>query len=249
MGSNHIQKPKMILFDYGQTIISQDRFDGVKGTAAVMEHAVENRRGLTPEQVQNEADTINRELKRFDPASRARNTVEIPNHMFTAYLYESLGIKLDLTAEEIDRIFWDAASPGKPTEGMPEFLDYLWEAGIQTAVLSNIVYAGSVVSERINRLLPANHFEFILATSEYLFRKPNPRIFRFALEKAGLSPEDVWYIGDDYACDVEGARNVGIFPVWYQGAIDFEQADHKDVLKVSAWSELRKILDEGEVSY
>ena len=245
-----MRKPKMILFDYGQifdygqTLVAEDRFDGVKGTAEVMRHAIQNKYNMTSERIQQEADAINRELKRFDPAARAQNIVEIPNHMFTAYLYESMGIRIDLPADEIDRIFWDAASPGKPTPGIKGFLDYLWAKKIRTAVISNISYAGVVVSERINRLLPDNHFEFILASSEVLFRKPHPRIFRLALEKAALKPEEVWYVGDNYDCDVAGA-NSGLTPIWYTGALDFEQADHKDVIHIHAWSELQGMIEQG----
>ena len=54
-------KPKMILFDYGQTLGNEEKFNGIKGTAAVMEHAVENARGLTPIEVQAEAEAINTE--------------------------------------------------------------------------------------------------------------------------------------------------------------------------------------------
>ena len=133
----------MILFDYGQTLVAEEPFDGIRGTTAVLKHAIENKYNLTPEQVQTEANKINTELKRFDPVARAKNTVEIPNHLFTGYLYESLGIKINLTAEEIDRTFWDAASPGKPTEGLPELLEYLYKHQIRTAVLSNI--SGSII--------------------------------------------------------------------------------------------------------
>ena len=240
-----MRKPKMILFDYGQTLVAEDGFDGVKGTIAVMRHAIQNKYNMTPERIQQEANAINRELKRFDPKARAQNIVEIPNHMFTAYLYESMGIRIDLPADEIDRIFWDAASPGKPTPGIKGFLDYLWTNEIRTAVLSNISYAGAVVSERINRLLPDNHFEFILASSEVLFRKPHPRIFRLALEKAALKPEEVWYVGDNYDCDVAGAHNSRLTPIWYKGALDFAQADHKDVIHIHAWSELQEMIEQG----
>ena len=84
-----MQKPQMILFDYGQTLIAQERFNGIKGTTEVLKHAVENKYNLTPAQVQAEADAVNRELMRIDPATRAKYMVEIPNHMFTSYLYES----------------------------------------------------------------------------------------------------------------------------------------------------------------
>ena len=36
-------KPKMILFDYGQTLINEVKFDGVKGTEAVLKYAVKNK--------------------------------------------------------------------------------------------------------------------------------------------------------------------------------------------------------------
>lgn len=236
-----MRKPKMILFDYGQTLIREQAFDGVAGSRAVMAHAVTNPFGHTPEEVQAEADAINRELGRFDPKGRHLLKTETPNHMFTAYLYQSMGIELSLTSQEIDRVFWDAASPGTPTEGIGDFLEFLQEQGIRTGVISNISYCGEVVEERIHRLLPENHFEFIMATSEYLFRKPDPRIFRLGLQKAQLPAEDVWYIGDHYQCDVVGARNSGLFPVWYTGAL-IDPHGQNDVLTVSHWEQLKAVL-------
>ena len=32
-----MKKPKMILFDYGQTLISEQRFNGIVGTNAVLD--------------------------------------------------------------------------------------------------------------------------------------------------------------------------------------------------------------------
>lgn len=238
-----MKRPKMILFDYGQTLVNEARFDGVKGTAEVLKHAVVNKYGLCAEQVQARADELNMEMGRFDPARRHLNRIEIPSHMFTAYLYESLGIKLSLTAEEIDRIFWDAAAPGTPTEGIKELLEFLYESGIRTGVISNISYCGKAVADRINRLIPANRFEFIIATSEYMFRKPDRRIFELALEKAELEPEDVWYAGDDYECDVVGARNAGLFPVHYIGASDRSWERKDDVMEISSWAELRAFVE------
>lgn len=234
--------PKMILFDYGQTLLDEERFDGVKGTEAVLKYATKNKYNLTAQQVQEAANQINDELGRYKPETRHLYQVEVPNSMFCPYLYESQGIELSLKQSEIDRVFWDASSPGKPTEGIVEFLKFLKEKGIRTGVISNITYAPEVVAERINRELPDNEFEFIIATSGYLFRKPNKRIFELALEKADLSADEVWYIGDNYNCDVIGARDAGIFPVWYVGALDMPYEEQKDVLTVKDWKALRDIL-------
>ena len=235
-------KPKMILFDYGQTISNEGKFNGLRGTTAVMEHAVENLRGLTPEEVQAEAEAINVEMGRTDPAARAQMKYEVPNHMYTAYLYELCGLKIDLSPAEIDRVFWDASAPWTPSVGIEHFLEFLAGEGIRTAVLSNICYDPQVVKDRIQQVVPDNHFEFIIATSEYLYRKPHKRIFDFALMKAGLKPEEVWYVGDNYVCDVEGARGAGMTPIWYKGAVDFYQPDHDDVTTIMSWKELEEIL-------
>ena len=104
--------PKMILFDYGQTLIAEQKFDGVKGTEAVLQYAARNKYHLSAEQVQAKANELNRELGRFAPEKRHLFQIEIPNTMFTPYLYESQGIEIALSNPEIDTVFWNAAAPG-----------------------------------------------------------------------------------------------------------------------------------------
>lgn len=64
------------------------------------------------------------------------------------------------------------------------------------------------------------------------------RALFLALEKSELSPEDVWYIGDQYECDVKGAIGAGLFPVWYIGAIDLPYEEHNEILTIRDWREL-----------
>ncbi|MBP3476837.1 MAG: HAD family hydrolase [Lachnospiraceae bacterium] len=239
-----MKTPKMILFDYGQTLVKEACFDGVKGTQAVMAYAIENKHNLSAKQIQAEADAINNEIGRFDPDRKYSVQTEVHNAVFNAYLYESLGIKLSLSGEEYDRIFWEAAAPGVPTEGIQDFLSCLKKQNIRTGVISNIRFCGSALKARINQCIPENAFEFILATSEYLFRKPNRRIFDLALEKAGLPAKEVWYVGDQYKFDVEGARNAGMYPVWYLGTGSETGRKEEGVLIVRSWSELQGKLAE-----
>lgn len=233
-----MKKPMMILFDYGQTLVNEQFFDGVKGTEAVLKYATKNKYNKSAEEVQDYANKLNRELGRFDPEKRHLFQVEVPNHMFTKYLYESQGIEIALSPEEIDSVFWDAAAPGKPTDGIGEFLAFLKANRVRTGVISNITYCGNAVAKRINACIPNHTFEFIIATSEYMYRKPNKHIFELALEKAGLQPEEVWYIGDQYQCDIVGASAAGLFPVWYTGAIDMKSEPKGGILTVESWEEL-----------
>ncbi len=84
----------------------------------------------------------------------------------------------------------------------------------------------------------------IRTSSVFIFRKPNKRIFDLALEKAELQPGEVWYIGDQYECDVKGSIKAGLLLVWYIGAIDLPYTEDKDILTVTDWNELRKRMEE-----
>jgi putative hydrolase of the HAD superfamily len=43
--------------------------------------------------------------------------------------------------------------------------------------------------------------------------KPDPAIFRIALDRAGVRPEEAIYVGDHPFFDVDPAREVGLQPV------------------------------------
>lgn len=45
-------------------------------------------------------------------------------------------------------------------------------------------------------------------------RKPDPAIFRLALEKLGLPAEQVMYVGDSYGQDIRPAKGEGLITVW-----------------------------------
>ncbi len=183
-------------------------------------------------------------MNRFNPETVHLFQVEVGVEPFNAYLYESMGIQLSISYDRAGEVFWDHAVTYQPTDGIEDFLCYLHEKGIRSGVISNISFTGKALTDRINRLLPKNYFEMILASSEYVFRKPNPRIFQLALTKADLKAEDVWYVGDNYKCDVLGSKEAGMLPIWYTGAIDFKQDMNNDCLKIATWEELRSIIEQ-----
>lgn len=58
------------------------------------------------------------------------------------------------------------------------------------------------------------HFVACVGAAELGIAKPDPRIFRAALDRLGLEPERVLHVGDDAALDVEGARAAGLQAAW-----------------------------------
>ena len=237
-------KPKMIIFDYGQTLVHEERFDGVAGTKAVLDRCVKNPSGITAEEVQAFANELNKDIGRYDPVTNHLFLLEVHNHPFQNYLYDYFGLTRIVSPLELETIFWDTASPGKPTEYIFEFLAYLKKMKIRSSVISNIAMSGQALENRINALLPIHDFEFIIASSEYVFRKPHRRIFEIAAKKASLAASDLWYCGDNASCDIDGAKAAGLFPVWYKGAYQGEgDTPEDDCLTVMSWQELQGYLE------
>lgn len=205
-----IRLPEMILFDYGNTILYEQYVDGVRGHKAVFEHLTKNPDNVTPEQVNELGGEI------FKRLNFPRNSgFEIHQRFYDKLQYEYFGLEFDIPYEEIEQIFWKNASEIKPMPGVEKMLAYLREKGIRSGVVSNLGWSGNALKTRIDECLPDNRFEFVIASSEYIFRKPDRLIFELALRKAGLAADKVWFCGDTVSADVDGAHNVGIFPVWY----------------------------------
>ena len=57
------------------------------------------------------------------------------------------------------------------------------------------------------------YVSFTVVSYEVGEEKPHPKIFRTALERAGVEASETIHVGDQYESDVVGARGVGITPI------------------------------------
>jgi len=76
-------------------------------------------------------------------------------------------------------------------------------------------------------------FESVVISSQYGYRKPDPRLFQQALKEMGLSTtDDILYVGDNWERDIVGATNAGIQSVWIQRNSDQTYAPHDQAIPV-----------------
>lgn len=238
--------PKMIIFDYGHTLLYEPDWNSDRGNAELLKYAIKNPNNCTVKDIAKGAELIFGEH-----VTEVRKTGhDISGQIANRTLYDYLGIEFSLSPVETETVFWDNASSGAIMPDADKLLDYLNENGIRTAVISNLLWSGEALTQRLNRLLPNNKFEFVMTSSDYFVCKPNRILFDIALQKAGLSAEDAWYCGDNPQNDVEGAAQVGIFPVWYDNSIDkdyIDRANEKqsqcDHLYIHEWDEMIAVLE------
>lgn len=145
-----------------------------------------------------------------------RAVLEIHEHNFLRLFLDYIDVSLSVSLEEAEKIIMDGISHGAVMPYVDTMIDCLNEKGIRTAVISNNCFSGVALKEQLDRLLPRNRFEFVLASSDHIFRKPHSIMFETALRKSGLKADKVWYCGDSMEKDVYGANSVGMFPVLYE---------------------------------
>ena len=247
-----MKKPEMIIFDYGHTLLYEPGFDAKRCEEAAYPYIVENSQNLTVEQIYEHVQGM------FGRFKTARDSgIELHQRQFMKLVYEYLGIKFSIPYEELEEIEWNAASQGAVMPYAEEMLDYLHQNDIRTAVISNIGWSGNALTNRVNRLLPCNKFEFVMASSEYIIRKPDKMLFEIGLKKAGLSAGQVWYCGDSIMNDIIGAHHAGIYPVLYEADTsgDINPYKHQnegltvdfDYLHLHDWREMIAVLKELSV--
>lgn len=93
-------------------------------------------------------------------------------------------------------------------------LSRLRSAGLRLGVVSNS-------DGRVDSALAAagirEYFDVIVDSAITGVEKPDPAIFRIALEALGVQPDHALYVGDLFDVDVLGARSAGIDAVLFEG--------------------------------
>jgi putative hydrolase of the HAD superfamily len=86
-------------------------------------------------------------------------------------------------------------------------LEKLRAAGYRVAALSNMPYPGVEVCEMLGL---TGHVEFAVTSGDVGVEKPDPRIFRAALERAGVAAAEALMVGDSINSDLRAAEAAGM---------------------------------------
>lgn len=83
------------------------------------------------------------------------------------------------------------------------------------------IVSNNLLEEQAEKLRHCGLDRFIdtlVVSGEAGVSKPDPRIFRIALDRLGCEPAEAVMIGDSWTADVAGARAAGIRAIWFNPA-------------------------------
>jgi len=86
-------------------------------------------------------------------------------------------------------------------------LDDLKRRGYKVGLISNIEQD---MTTTLDKLGLSKRLDIVVTSQDAGFTKPQPEIFRYALEKAGVAAAEAVYVGDQYQVDVLGANSAGM---------------------------------------
>lgn len=192
-------------------------FDG-DGTLWDFRSSMENALALTLQQlrliVANEATkclTIQKMIDIRDSVAKNLGE-EVVSHeeiRYAAFLrtLEYVGAPSQPVAEQLYQLYMDARFSGtKPYPDVPIVL-----RGLKSRYRIGMISNGNSYPEQCG--LP-NTFDFTVFAPECGFRKPDRRIFEFALSRIDCDPQEALHVGDSLEDDVFGANNSGLRSVW-----------------------------------
>lgn len=96
-----------------------------------------------------------------------------------------------------------------PYDGIPQLLTALRKRGIKVAVLSNKIDSAS--QQLIEYFFPGKT-DVVFGEHVGVPRKPDPTSCRMVMQRLGVQPEQVLYVGDS-GTDMQTAKNAGLYAV------------------------------------
>ena len=214
-----LNRPKAILFDLDDTLISAYADPGPVWQALLSEHA----EALSPHDPEELTAHVGAYAAEFwsDPARHKTWRLKLydARREIIRGAFERMDIlkgdpRLALIANDIaDRY------SARRDEAMTLFpdshalLDHLKEKGIKLALITN----GEAAMQRakVERFELTHRFDHIQIEGEVGFGKPEEEAYHHALGALGVRAEETWMVGDNYEWEVIAPAALGLTTIWH----------------------------------
>ncbi len=161
---------------------------------------------------------------------------------FFAELSEVLPWRTPVSAADI-RAYYDTNyfSHGAAMKDALEILDYCRERGYILGLVTN--GKKDLQDGKIDLLGLRGYFKAIVISGEAGISKPDPAIYKLALERMGTSAEQTLFIGDHPVNDIWGAGKAGMDTVWLKRNHPWdERLDVQPWRTINELDELKEII-------
>jgi putative hydrolase of the HAD superfamily len=202
-----------VLLDLDDTILADSVVASRHWKDACLEHAPD-RPGLDPLLLH---DAIERARQWFWSDARRHRTGRLDQDAarfeIARLALTALGVDDDVLAERLAGTHSERRHAGAHLlPGALETVAWFRRRGSRTALLTN--GAAGAQRAKVERFGLSRLFDLVLIEGELGYGKPDPRIYRLALRRLGVTASEAWMAGDNLEWDVAQPQRMGIFGIW-----------------------------------
>ena len=190
-----------------------------------------------------DAQAVNDALEAAEDAFQLESTDEVDLSVITRDCLAGIGCAL--TDDELEaymhawqRVVSEAATLHPDSLRL---LDELRDRSLRIVLISNTFTPGRFLVPALEASGIGSRIDVFVFSSDHGKRKPDPSIFRHALDRLGVQPERAFFVGDRLDKDIAGAHEAGMTTVqatWFLAeesrdvAADYVAREPLDVLEI-----------------
>jgi HAD superfamily hydrolase (TIGR01662 family) len=202
------QQTKVIFFDLGETLVTQNIEDNMVTKNALREISPILPRRILPERFFE----LYREGYKINETIRSRHHVEIPIQVWMRQLLERVidaSPSDGLVSEAIEIIVKARAANAVAFDDAHSTLEHLSRRDVKLGIISN-VSSHEVAMGILDNVKLTKYFDEVVTSASVGIRKPDPGIFRYALMQFRVRPAQAVMVGDSEIHDIGGGYVAGL---------------------------------------
>lgn len=189
---------KAVLFDLDGTLLNRD--DSVKGF------------------IDNQYERLNKWVGHIPKDKYITRFIEIDKrgYVWKDKVYQQLTQEFNISEMTWEELLQDYISEFRfhcvPFDNLIQMLEDLKSKNILLGMITNGY--GQFQMDNIKALGIENYFDVILVSEWEGIKKPNPEIFKRALDQLNVLPKQSLFVGDHPENDVKASQNIGMKGIW-----------------------------------
>lgn len=194
--------------------------------------------------INTQYNRLNKFVRHIPSEKYITRFIELDNrgYVWKDKVYQQLVDELKIIGITWEELLQDYISKFKnncvPFPNLIELLEELKDRNLKLGIITN--GKGQFQMDNIKALGIEKYFDTILISEWEGIKKPDPEIFRRALEQLNVSPDQSIFVGDHPLNDVKAAKNVGMIGIWKK---DFQWNTVKADYIINDLAELPLIID------
>lgn len=232
-------KIKAVLFDMGKTLIEYDY-----GSPGEVFQRILASLGISRplQEIKNAYLNAEKEARDLDMRSSfGKIRREEYWHKWDSLILKNLGMTNVEELAEIVQSKWFDFMGSKPYPEVMEVLSKLKKRGMKVGLIS-AGYAAEIDHILGKANLEKKNFDIIVGVDTIKKTKPSPDVFRHALCKLNVKPEEALFVGDHIDMDYNGARAAGIRALLIERE-DRTANENRDLDIIRSLEEIFKFID------